>query len=353
MSKGWLLAAVLALSSSPTSPKETPSVAPPRLVVLGRYAVPSEMSPTDLRWASKDSIYLADANEGVSELRLQPGLPVIRKATGTAKEMGSVGIVHLATSSETMVFSHVGVFLGWQPIDASASGSRPKRKEKSGHYQDVDVRGDEVILLGFPDLKTYMDRPAGSGAGLIWKSSLSDGLKTWELIYTSDAVARKGGTLSNWLFLGSIRFLKDGKFVVAPNFEPGVLLFNASGSLRRTWTPEEIWGEGGSAEVPDQDSRKLKSVAASRHLIEEVLPLAEGPAIVVRDSGGSGTRWRLGVLGDEIAWYDIPVSGVDRIARLRGDVDEHGRIVLVGAQRELYEEARLSKSEVIVLSLPE
>jgi hypothetical protein len=73
--------------------------------------------------------------------------------------------------------------------------------------------------------------------------------------------------------------------------------------------------------------------------------------LVVREPKGDEARYRLGVLGPEVQWYDIPVGDLSSFARLRGDVDEDGKIILVGVERG--PTARISKSEVIVLRLPQ
>lgn len=91
----------------------------------------------------------------------------------------------------------------------------------------------------------------------------------------------------------------------------------------------------------------------SRHFIDEVLPHPDGPAILVRrPDGGDGSRYRLGLLGPEVRWYDIPSLGLDRISALRADVDGDGRIVILGAARGTLEPTRLSESALVVLEIP-
>jgi hypothetical protein len=135
-----------------------------------------------------------------------------------------------------------------------------------------------------------------------------------------------------------------------------VLLFSSSGALKKSWTPEELWGSDEVMEWTGERQigrQNLKSYLSKQRLIEEVLPLPRGPAIVVREPKGQGARWRLAVLGAEIEWYEIPASDITAVARLRGDADERGRIVLVGTPREMFAEALVAQNEVIVLSLPE
>jgi hypothetical protein len=133
-----------------------------------------------------------------------------------------------------------------------------------------------------------------------------------------------------------------------------VLLFSRTGSLERTWTPGELWGDGEPTDWerdwPAQGGR-LHAYLSRQRSIEEVLALPEGPAILVREPSGAGARWRLAVLAPEVEWYDIPAGALPGVARLRGDVDETGRIALVGTPRELYEEAQVAHNELILLRL--
>jgi hypothetical protein len=350
LSVALLGAAVLTADAIRAS--EAPSDGP-RLQLIARYSLPADTAPADLRWAGKRSVYLADIFAGVHEVELADGLPVLRQVMPSAKSVGLATIVHMAASSEAVVMSSIGGPTAWDRLETDALSEPPKVRKKSGQIQDLDLRGDEVIVLGVPDVKAF---ESGGMGGVVWRSKLSSGLDSWELVYESPAVARARGTnLGHPESFGTLRFLPNGDFVVVARFLPGVLLFSSSGSLKKTWSPEEIWGGTSS---PSGDGRikpgGLRGFLAKQRLIDEVLALPQGPAIVVREPRSQGgARWRLGVLGAEVEWYDIPITGVDGAAKLRGDVDAQGRIALVGAWREIYEEAQLARSELVVLSLPQ
>jgi hypothetical protein len=243
--------------------------------------------------------------------------------------------------------------LAWK----AAGGGDWQVEPDRGFFHDADVRGDEVVILGSPGNDHYERSPGG----MVWRGQLSKGLEQWEALYKSEAVAEKVRVMNLQATLGSIRYLPGGGFVVAPNFLPGVWLFSASGSLKRQWTSEELWGSAkagaGEGVQPVREWRNwrfdrevLGRVLASRTVIDDVLPLPEGPAIVVREPRGDGARYRLGVLGPEIRWYDIPAVQASPLARLQGDVDEQGRIVLAAFQR--WPQARVPSSEILVLRLP-
>ncbi|HEX3557360.1 MAG TPA: hypothetical protein VIA62_29385 [Thermoanaerobaculia bacterium] len=76
--------------------------APASLRVVARYAVPgTPTSPMDVRWAGENSVYLVRYQDGVAEVKLAPGLPVVRTL------VPSQAVGHLSR-----FFSHVAVSEG-------------------------------------------------------------------------------------------------------------------------------------------------------------------------------------------------------------------------------------------------
>jgi hypothetical protein len=331
----------------------------PTLQVVRRLALAEGASQSrtiaDVRWAGRDSLYVAYLGAGVEEVELRPGLPAMRRVLPSARSLGMPVFCHLAASGDWLLAAHGGKYIAWTPVEAGDLGGEPNVRRKIGFFQDLDVRGDQVILLGSPDPDTY----ARSEGGVLWRADLSRGLDPWEVVLENEAVAKNFRVFdAKVLAEGSVRFLRNGDFVVAPNFLPGVLLFSSAGKLKKTWTPEELWGEGErtvwrEGRVETVEIGDLRDFLAVERVIDEVLVLPEGPAIVVREPGGKPTRWRLGVLGPEIRWYDIPTRGISPVARLRGDADHRGRIALVPVVRELHSTVRVSQDELLVLALPE
>jgi len=134
-----------------------------------------------------------------------------------------------------------------------------------------------------------------------------------------------------------------------------VLRFSSSGALKERWSPEELGAsvEGWKADSKIEGERvalkDLRRFLATQRTVEDVLGLPEGPAIVVREPKGDQARYRLGVLGPEIQWFEIPVGDVNAMAWLRGDADERGRIVLAAVERA---PTAPGSSDVIVFQLP-
>jgi len=328
----------------------------PTLKVVGRFAVPGKAGGVlvDARWAGKNSIYLADLRDGVSEVRLAEGLPQIRRVTPPAAVMGMPLIENVAISDKWIVVAHEGK-IAWKPV----GGGEWQVTKGMGICHGLDIRGDDIVMLGFPDGETY-ERSRG---GMVWQANLAKGLDAlhgWKVLHESEEVAGDINRMRQDAALGSIRFVPQGGVAVAPNFLPGVLSFSDSGSFKQRWGSEDLWGGEvrAKAEGPEEKGwqegsfgkDELRRFLASRRTIDAILPLPEGPAIVVRESKGDEARYRLGVLGPKVRWYDIPVGNLSAMARLRGDADKNGRIVLVGVERG--PTAPVSQSEILVLELP-
>ncbi len=337
----------------------------PRLEVLGRYPVP-EMDERimDVQWAGKDSIYLGLFDRGVVEVELREGVPEIDHLFVTRPEPQPVGlpvIVRFGVSDDWIVAACNR--FAWARRSSGGGSAVPSVQRAINGSFDFAVDGTTVVLWGRPD-KTHWQEAKG---GLLWRADLSRGLDTWEVLYENDEVAADPDLISeNFAARGSVEILDDGDVVLAPNAPrvlPTVLRFSSTGRLKETWTAEEIWNDG-KGEILDDgkeafwaEHRPLSGedfgwFLNTRRIVEAVLGLPEGPAIVVREPEGGRTRWRLAVLSPEVRWYDIPVKNVSSAAQLRGDADDEGRIVIVGATRELHDEVRVEENEVLVLRLP-
>lgn len=321
----------------------------PALEVVNRFELPGSTDKAgfvDVRWASKDSVYLADHYGTITEVRLAKGLPEIRRVAPPPRDSGLRTIRHLAITDRWIVVAHMAT-VAWRRNEPDSHWQVTKQR---AFFHDFDISGDEIVMLGWPPGKGYEGLERG---GMVWRANLSDGLDRWDVLYESAELARDLESIRTNFSLGSIRFLRRGGFVVGPSFVPGVLQLSASGTVKRRWSPRELWGEEQKAWTSGQrDPEKLAGFLAAGRTVDQVLALPEGPAIVVRESQGGRPRYRLGLLGPEIQWFEIPVDDRSGMARLRGDVDDKGRIVLARVLRVPFRIAFVGTSEVVVLRLP-
>jgi hypothetical protein len=246
------------------------------------------------------------------------------------------GFWRLAVTPQHLVFAGIDFDIGWRPIAKQESGTVTFTKQKVGAIEDLDLHGDTLVLLGqvSHDREEYKRR-----SGVLWIGSLSANLKDFRPLL-GDAGGRDMFesflSLCSDLRLGRVRFLPDGTFLAVPGFQPGGYLFSADGRRLRTWTSAELGIDSSCAGVDLDQSRRFgdpevrRAWYARHHVVDDVLPLPDGPGLLVRSVAKDGTpRWTLRQLRPGgVAVYEIPLVGRHPLERMRGDVRQ-GRIVLL------------------------
>jgi hypothetical protein len=291
---GMVVGLTLAWGAGREAATETRRDSPFRLI--SEQAIPeSQSSWTDIRWASDDSVYLVSAYHGVREVALDGQLtkrrrPVPGKAT--LEQFQEFG--RLAVSADHLVVAGYDHNLAWRPADPGGTGLVLFQHRAIATAQDIDLRGDSLLLLGTPDM--HSPQP-----GLIWKGSLSADLNDFRPLLPEDFTPL-------WrcspLSLGAARFLADGSLLAIPGIRPGGHIFDRNNRLVRTLSSEEIGIDTDCRGVSRELAHQLSSDPAaydawmSRHrVLEAILPLPEGPGVIVRSVGGDGkVRWDLRIL---------------------------------------------------------
>ena len=204
--------------------------------------------------------------------------------------------------------------------------------------QDLDVYENRLAVLGTQRGENGF---IGTDGAIAWTTSLQGELGELKpILYSiSGPGARLMDNCSGHEF-GALRFLPDGSLVIAPGAEPGVYLYDPAGVLTYTWPTEPL---GVDATVCDFDLKESTRLGAdyverakwdSRFtVIDDVLPLVEGPGLLLRYAVDGEIRWRLAVLHRDSAatMYEVPVTSPSLEPHLRGDVRGE-KIVLLRTQ---------------------
>jgi hypothetical protein len=157
------------------------------------------------------------------------------------------------------------------------------------------------------------------------------------VLFSRHGPGSKAMAACGMLGLGAVRFLSDGSFLVVPGVEPGVFWYTASGELRRAWENREVGLEdecgpviGRSAELAADPVARSRWVNR-RVVVDEILALAEGPALVLRHQDDGTTRWSLVHLGADgrVERRDLAIVGASGWSHLKGDVRGHRVAFLV------------------------
>jgi hypothetical protein len=290
-------------------------------IVLDRPMPPALVSALDVRWASDHSVYLSMLREGTVEasidfdhLKVTPMIPKMREPEGSFSLL-------LAASSEYLVTS--GPFwITWRSI-----ASPTKAEDAFDSIHDLDVAGDRLLILAARRGEKGKFAPEGA---IAWLGSLRRGLSDLRPVaYDATGPGAKNlGACSNF-HIGGVRFLSDGSFLVVPGVQPGILHYSPEGKLIHTWDSALVGLDTDCASLTEEQVRRYAvdpnqkdAWLNQRRILDEILPLPQGPGLVVRSVAQGQTRWDLKVLTQKngIMTCQIPVRAQSELSHLKGDV---------------------------------
>jgi hypothetical protein len=265
-----------------------------------------------------------------------------------------------ATSKQFVVASARFRTFMFRPAPSQPGSVVTITKVPIGIVQDLDLSGNRLLLLGNPQ---WSASPAPSVA---WLGPISEHpVQDLKGLPLYDAGGSKSPGLVNCseLHLGAARFLPDGSFLVVPGFQPGAHLFSAAGRLVRTWDTTALGLDAlDCAHLNAQDHLSFGRSPQARfrylnehRVLEGILPLKEGPALIIRSVKDGKVAWELKVLqsGARVLTYEVPVAGELPYDRLRGDV-RGNRIVLLRAAQGFDNLAQPYRTNhVVVAELPQ
>jgi hypothetical protein len=290
----------------------------------------------DIRWASDQSVYLAWVKEGVTETALDGKFTRLRSVIADPMHFMR-DFEMLGTSKEFVVASARFHTLVSRPTTGQPGGTVTITKSPISIVQALDVADGRLLLLGNPQ---WSLSPAPSVA---WVGPVTGHpAKDLTPLPLYDAAGPKSPALINCeeIPTGGARFLPDGSFLVVPGFQPGAHLFSATGRLLSTWDTAALGLDAlDCAHLSAADHLRFSRTPRARfdflnqhRVVDAILPLKEGPGLLIRSVKDGKVAWDLKVLqsGERVLSYDVPVAGELPYDRLRGDV-RGDRIVLLRA----------------------
>jgi hypothetical protein len=316
---------------------------PRQLRLLKRVALPQARSvATDIRWAGDDSVYVSWDRAGVVEV----GLDGVKRRTLipdlTTLGNGDNHYRHLAVSPAALAVASSNWGVVWRSLQPNSDGKVLMQSRDIPLINAFDLAGDRALFIGLAEFKADKEgsppefAPRGDVA---WTGSLSSQLKDLQpVLYDAGGVGAPNYFNCRAASVGAVRFLAGGSFIVAPGFQDGIHLYDAGGRQVRSWTNEQVGLDTHSAcaKMTHADVVRFNSEAGwgpwlnSHHVLDGILPLPQGPGLLVRSWGQDGqAHWVLKVLqADGIKTYAVPLVGHRPSDRLHGDVRD-GKIVLL------------------------
>lgn len=335
-------------------PAATPPAAPPALRISSEITLPASLEKAkDVRWAGDNSVYLALATEGAVEINLNPkNLATKEMIPGSTKPGGFWGSEQLAASPRFLVAAGPALSLTWRRLDV------PVRVEQDFEgIQAIDVREDRLAILG---VRRDENRKVGTDGAIAWTASLGQQLEDVKpFLYDVTGPGAKAMRRCIVSHVGAMRFLADGSLAVVPGVQPGVHLYDPKGNLVRTWDTASLGIDTDCQSLSEQQATQLISKAPDRYvwlnqrkLVDTLLPLDQGPGLVVRRVENGQTRWDLKQLryDGSVETYEIPIEGRGEFFNLEGDV-RSGRIVLL-LKETVFQGERRAAPRLFVAHLP-
>jgi hypothetical protein len=284
---------------------------------------PQNAVAVDVRWATDKSVFVANFNNGVSEVDLNepskqqlllPGGALSRPQSGPARSLALAEF--LGVSRDYILVGAPMRQIVWKP----RSGEQFVQ-DIFANALDVDVWNDRAVVLG---VRGDSYGKWGSVGPTLWLVSLTPEHAFFQPV---SSVPPESMHKCGFQGVGAVRFYPDGRFVVAAGVQPGIELYDATGHLIRRWRTDPLnIDDKCSVTEAQADSFADFEVRAEwlnrRHVIDEILPLPEGPLVIIRERRGDLMTWR-GVLlpfnGDPVP-VAIPINSPSLRAHLHADL---------------------------------
>lgn len=332
--------------------------------ILARYRYGAGESPIlDVRWATEDSVYLLRGREGVHEHALEEGLPekrLVLPGERQSPDRIQMQTLFAASSNRLVAAGMAGQFVWRERGARSGEFGATVRKLPGAGIGDMDLDGDDLALLGIPTGELFEKH---SCRGVLWLSSLEDGLKEFDPIVIdkeADTPAELGRICTAYIAMaGSIRFTKSGDLLMFAAYEPTLKLLSTSGKVKREWDLVELGILDESFRLADvapggDVGSEIVAWSGRGTIVEDLASLGKAtPLLLVRRRESARMiRELVRLEGDSVERFRLPLDASDGLSRVRLDVDNSGRLLLVVADRGVRIRERTAGGEVLVARLP-
>ncbi len=292
----------------------------------------------DVCWMGEQEVAISAYKTGVVRLRLeQPGGSPITEIANGGRRTAAGSPWSLAVSDKYLAVGATMFAVGWKLRgETNLAG-----EDYFEFIPDIDLQGDHLLVLGLR--KTEDGTAYEEDGAFVWLGTLAgSNLKVVRpLAFSPDGASAQAMNNCGGLFVGAVRFLENGSFVVVPIAEPGILLFRPNGRLARTWKSEELGVDGGCNLSKEQARRSGLDLELrmnwidQRKVVDDILPLGgDRFGLLVRRREAGMTRWRMEIAdtSGKLGTCEVPLAATSRWVNLRAD-RRGGRVVLLQLTR--------------------
>jgi len=298
--------------------------APPSIVPVRDVELPANFAiATDVRWATDKSIYVSNFQKGVSEINL-----VAPSKSRLLLAGGRSGPPQSGPATSMLLSEFLGVSKDYLVVGSPLRQIAWKARNGAQFMQevfstalDVDALNDRAVVLG---VRGDAYGRWGSVGATLWLASMTPDHMYFEPV---SAVPVESIHKCGFPGIGAVRFYPDGRFVAVAGVQPGASLYDQHGKLIREWRTDDL-GIDDRCTVTDAqadafaDSGVRAEWMKERRVVDEVLPLPEGPLLIIRERRGDRMTWRGMLLPFDGKPFvvPIPLSSPSMTARLHADL---------------------------------
>lgn len=327
----FLFIFIVAAGLASPARQERLAPAPPLRVLMDR-ALPADLRKAfDIRWASERSLYIGLMQNGTVEVPLQAlegAGPAAWKVIvpGHLAPGGFWSSYRLGASGQFLAVAAPVRSLIWKPAHQSHYREAETRLDA---IEDIDVWQGRLVALAARRDEGGRFAPEGA---IAWTGSLDRDLKDLKpLLYDTSGPGAPGLNRCAGFGLGAARFLRDGTVLVVPGFQPGAHLYSPEGKLIQTWDTVALGLDSDCGRLTEEQSRPLlmgydarASWFNQRRILEDILPLPDGPGLIVRSASQGKVSWQLLILrgNGEVRKQALPVSSRTQRDRVQGGMSE-------------------------------
>ena len=323
-------------AEAPQDSPKPPQDSAPAIKIVTETTLPTELArAADVRWAGDGAVYLAMRNQGVVEFTLGSPAASAKKVVPGREQLGGFWYATLVGASERTLVAAAPAMI----VTTVELATKIRRDDPVDAIHALDVRENRLLLLA---MRRGEQGKVGQDGAIAWLGPSDrpfDALKP--VAYDATGPGIRNMMLCGGIRMGGVRFLADGRFVVVPGVQPGAQLYDREGRLLRTWDTGALAdSDCGTLSVEASQALNLsiedrENWINRRRTIDTVLPLPEGPGLVVRSLEAGRLRWDLWVLKEKGApsMHRLPIDAEGEHFHLRGDFRAGKMIFLLAEER--------------------
>jgi len=297
----------------------------------------------DVRWDDPSHVLFTLSGVGLVRAAYQSG--ELSSPQTLVPQGGFPGIAiaaHLANSLDAFAVAAPFSEMFWRVRGAGGGEGRlgtwwaDEKGSGISFFEDIDIWGRELAVLGL----MRSDQGMSPDGAVAWRVALGTGkVELSPVLYSFSGKGARPYDACAIFGIGNLRYFPDGRLVIAPGAEPGVLVFDPKGKVVKSWDTSPL-GVDVKCDFSEQSMRAFRSSEKERlsylrsySFIDEILPVNDGVLAIVKAASASkkASSWTAYLLREdkETLRVQLPWTSSSLDARLSADVQGDRLLFLV------------------------